>query len=179
MAELTVETTYGKALYGAAVELNHVNEVLEEMKAICTLFNDEPEFFEFFNTPILSGAEKKEVMQKIFEGKISSEVYNFLRILIDKRRTSSFKNILKEYQFLVNQGQGISAGTIFSVEPLTDEQLKNFEEKTGKLLRKNIKLTNKIDSSILGGVKLFVEGKVIDATIRKRLQDLEGSIKRA
>lgn len=179
MAELTVETTYAKALYEAALEMNHVDEVLEELKAICTLFNDEPEFFEFFNTPVLSGAEKKEVMQKVFEGKISSEVLNFLRILIDKRRTSRFKNILKEYQILVNQGQGFSTGTIISVEPLTDQQLKDFEEKAGKLLRKNIKLTNKIDPSILGGVKLFVEGKVIDATIRKRLQDLEGSIRRA
>jgi len=179
MAELTVETTYGKALYEAAVELNHVDEVLAEMKAISDIFSDEPDFYEFFNTTVLSGSEKKEAIGKIFEGRISSEVFNFLRVLIDKRRTSSFKRILKEYQLLVNQGNGISAGTIYTVEPLTDIQLKTFEEKTSKLLRKNIKLTNKIDASILGGVKIFVEGKVIDASIRKRLQDLEGSIKRA
>ena len=176
MAELTVESTYGKALYEAAREVNKIDLILEEMKSIRDIFREEPEFYEFFNTPVLSGPEKKQGMQEVFENRISDETFHFLCILIDKRRTCHFNRIVREYQHLVNQSQGIFTGTISSVEPLTDVQLKNFEEKTGKLLRKKVSLINKIDPSILGGVKIFIEGKIIDASIRKRLQDLEGSI---
>jgi len=143
------------------------------------MFQRDPDFNEFFNTPVISGPEKKQVARQVFDGRISRETFNFLMILIDKRRTASFHRIVKEYQKLMNQEQGISLGTVYSVEPLTDIQLSSFEEKTAKLLKKNVKLVNKNDTSLLGGVKIFVEGKVIDASIRRQLQDLEGRIKQA
>jgi ATP synthase F1 delta subunit len=179
MAELTVEITYGKALFEAAKDVNKVDQILEELKAISGIFNQEPDFYEFFITPVLSGPEKKKVIEKIFEGRISVEMYNFLLILIDKRRTANFNRIVREYQKLVDQDLGLSVGTIISVEPLTDTQLTSFEEKTGNLLKKNVKLANKIEPSILGGVKIFIEGKVIDASVRKQLQDLDSRIKQA
>jgi ATP synthase F1 delta subunit len=100
-------------------------------------------------------------------------------VLIDKRRMASFNRIVNEYQKLINQEQGISLGTVYSVEPLTDIQLSSFEEKTAKLLKKNVKLVNKTDAFLLGGIKIFIEGKVIDASVRKQLQDLEGCMKQA
>lgn len=179
MAELTVEITYGKALFEAATERNKVDAILEELKEISTIFQKNPDFNEFFRTPVISGPEKKQVVEQVFGERISPEALNFLLVLIDKRRMGSFNRIVKEYQKLINQDHGISLGTVFSVEPLTDIQLNSFEEKTAKLLQKNVKLVNKTDTFLLGGIKIFIEGKVIDASIRKQLQDLEGSIKQA
>jgi F-type H+-transporting ATPase subunit delta len=179
MAELTVEITYGKALFEAARDMNKVDLILAELKSINTILQQEQDFCEFFITPIISGPEKKQVIRNIFAGRISDETFNFLMILIDKRRTACFGKIVNEYQKQVDRSLGISIGTIISVEPLSDVQLNSFEEKTGALLKRNIKLTNKIEPSILGGVKIFIEGKVIDASIRKQLQDLEGRIKQA
>ncbi|MDD4564031.1 MAG: ATP synthase F1 subunit delta [Eubacteriales bacterium] len=177
MAELTVEITYGKALFEAATDRNKVDVIIEELKEISAIFEKNPGFFEFFKTPVISKPEKMQLIEQVFGGHVSTETINFLLVLIDKKRMSSFYRIVKEYQKLINQEQGISQGTVFSVEPLTDIQLSSFEEKTSKLLRKNVKLVNKIDAFLLGGVKIFIEGKVIDASIRKQLQDLEGSIK--
>lgn len=179
MAELTVEITYGKALFEAARDVNKIDQILEELAAISGIFKQEPDFHEFFITPVISGPEKKKVIEKVFAGRISDETHNFLLVLIDKRRTAYYSRIAREYRKLVDQNLGLSAGTIVSVEPLTDSQISSFEEKTGKLLNKNVKLVNKIEPSILGGVKVFIEGKVIDASIRKQLQDLEGRIKKA
>jgi ATP synthase F1 delta subunit len=179
MAELTVEITYGKALFEAAAALNKVDAILEELKEIREIFQNNPDFNEFFSTPVISGPEKKQVIEEVFRDRISQETINFLMVLIDKRRMASFNRIVKEYQKLIDQENGISLGTVFSVEPLTDIQLSSFEEKTARLLKKNVKLVNKTDAFLLGGVKIFIEGKVIDASIRKQLQDLEGSIKQA
>ena len=179
MAELTVEITYGKALFEAATDRNKVNAILEELKEISAIFQKNPDFDEFFSTPVISGSEKKQVVEQVFGDRISQEALNFLMVLIDKRRMTSFNRIVKEYQKLINQDHGISLGTVFSVEPLTDIQLSSFEEKTSKLLQKNVKLVNKTDVSLLGGIKIFIEGKIIDASIRKQLQDLEGRIKQA
>ncbi|MGI6747993.1 MAG: ATP synthase F1 subunit delta [Anaerovoracaceae bacterium] len=177
MAELTVENTYGKALFEAATERNKVDIILTELKELSAIFEKNPNFFELFRTPIISATEKREVAEQAFGGRVSPETLNFLLVLIDKKRMSSFYRIVRAYQKLIDKELGISQGTVFSVEPLTDIQLRSFEEKTSKLLQKNVKLVNKIDTFLLGGVKIFIEGKVIDASIRKQLQNLEGSIK--
>jgi F-type H+-transporting ATPase subunit delta len=179
MAELTIGTTYGKALFEAAAEQNKLDVILEEIMAIREIFLENPDFYEFLCTPVISVPEKKTVVEQVFGGRISQETLNFLLVLIDKSRMTSFHRIAEEYRKLIDQDQGISLGTVFSVEPLTDIQLRSFEEKTSKLLRKNVRLVNKTDAFLLGGVKIFIDGKVIDASIRKQLQDLEGSIKQA
>ena len=177
MAELTVDMTYGKALFEAATDVNKTDLILEEAMELLDVFKNNPEFYEFIKTPVISAAEKKQSISKIFSGKICDELIHLLWILIDKRRTREFENIIKRYKHLIDQSQGFSIGTIFSVNPLSKEQLETFEEKTGNLIRKKVKLENKKDSSIIGGVRIFIEGKVIDATIKKRLNDLGESLR--
>jgi len=172
MAELTVDMTYGKALFEAAREVNKTDKIMREAGELSEIFKREKEFFEFLCTPVISASSKKEVVKKIFEGEISSELVNLLYILIDKGRAKHFHRIIKQYRLLLNESHGFTTGVIFSVLPLSAEQLTSFEEKTGKLLQKNVKLENRTDTSIIGGVRIFVEGKVIDATVKKRLSDL-------
>ena len=62
------------------------------------------------------------------------------------------------------------------VEDSEQELGKKFEEQTGNLIKENVKLENEIDASIIGGIKILIDGKVIDATLRKRLDDLGSSI---
>lgn len=177
MAEITVDLTYGQALFEAAAEVNKTEVILEEGKELLALFKREPEFYEFISTPVISAGEKKKVLDTVLKGKITQELLNLIYVLIDKGRAKHFDKIIKRYQHLIDEKLGFSIGTIFSVDPLTNEQLVVFEEKTSKLLQKNVKLENKTDSTIIGGVRIFIEGKVIDASIRKRLNDLKESLK--
>jgi F0F1-type ATP synthase delta subunit len=60
--------------------------------------------------------------------------------------------------------------------PLTAAQVAKFEEETGKLLSKNVELVNETDHALIGGVSIFIDGKHIDASIRRRLDDLREQI---
>ena len=81
------------------------------------------------------------------------------------------------YAELVYESKNISNGTIYSAVELTDGQIKDFNKKTSDLTGKKVTLKNITDKSIIGGVKIIVEGKIIDATIKKRLIDLEESLR--
>ena len=176
MAELTVDMTYGKALFLAAQDVGKTDLIMEEATEIVELFQKEQSFFHFFCSPIISAKEKKLVIEKVFEGRASQELINLLMVLIDKGRGKHLQRIVQRYRLLMNESHGFSTGTIFSCIPLSPEQLASFEEKTGKLLGKNVKLFNKTDATIIGGVKILIEGKIIDASIKKRLYDLKDSI---
>ena len=172
MAELAVDLTYGTALVEAAREVGKENQILEEAQAVVQLIEDEPDLHQFINYHGVSADEKKEVLKNIFEGRICEELLNFLYILVDKRRTMNFGRIIKVYKSLVEREEGVSYGTVYSVVKLSDERMAELEEQTSKLLQMNVKLENELDPSLLAGFKILVEGKIIDASYRKKFDEL-------
>ena len=172
MAELAVDLTYGTALVEAAREVGKENQMREEAQAVVQLIEDEPDLHQYINYPGVSADEKKEVLKNIFEGRICEELLNFLYILVDKRRTMNFGRIIKVYKSLVEREEGVSYGTVYSVVKLSDERMAELEEQTSKLLQMNVKLENELDPSLLAGFKILVEGKIIDASYRKKFDEL-------
>lgn len=175
--ELEVAMTYARALYDAAKDLGHVEEVQDEIIALDKIFRQEKDLKYILDNPAFSRAKKKDSMISIFKGRVHDEVLNFLCILIDKNRYAGFHNIVQEYRKIWDEEQGKGFGLIYSVVPLTEEQIRRFEEQAGQLLRKNIKLRNEVDPSLIGGVRLFVEGKIIDASLEKKLQHMAARIR--
>lgn len=175
--ELTVSKVYGQALYDAAVELEKVDEIEKETEQISIIFQREKEFYGLLTDPSLSVAKKKNLLKNVFEGRISTESLSFLYILSDKGRLHNYKDILKEFVRLRKEAEGFADGIVYSAKPVNDEQLKKLESETGKLIGKRIRLENIIDGSLIGGVKIVADGKLIDASIRSRLNRLYAEIK--
>jgi ATP synthase F1 delta subunit len=84
----------------------------------------------------------------------------------------NFGRIIKVYKSLVEKEEGVSYGTVYSVVKLSDERIAELEEQTSKLLQMNVKLENELDPSLLAGFKILVEGKIIDASYRKKFDEL-------
>ncbi|MDR1246751.1 MAG: ATP synthase F1 subunit delta, partial [Clostridiales Family XIII bacterium] len=166
MEALTVATTYGAALFEVARDLDKIDSIGEEITALGGIFKDEPEFFNLLCNPGIDAVGKKETLKTVLDGRVSKELLNFMFILTDKRRIGGFHTIVKAYHTLVNANLGISIGSIYSAVPLSDDRRKSLEEETGKLLKRNVRLDNLIDADLIGGVKIYIEGKLIDASIR-------------
>jgi F-type H+-transporting ATPase subunit delta len=176
MAELTIGSVYGSALFEAAQEKGNLEPMLVELDQLLSAFQETPLLFEYLSMPTIPKDNKKKLIKDCFEGQISQELLNFAFILIDKKRMRYIGEIARFYKQKLDKSKNISQGIIYSVEPLSTEELTAFEEQTATLLRQTVKLKNEIDTSILGGIKIFIEGKVIDATVQKRLHDLSESL---
>ena len=177
MDSLTVDNTYGHALYEAASERGIVEQIIEEFNAVSRVFKENPQLKRLFLLPIVSAPGKREVARNVFEGVISPEMLNFIYVLIDKRRIGAFDEIRRHYERLVSEAEGLIKGVIYSVVPLNEERVKAFEKKTGEALGKNVFLENRIDESFVGGVKIYVDGKLIDASVKTRLEAMKQRMK--
>lgn len=177
MAELTtIGTTYGSALLQAAREADKCDLILEEARQVLDILEKEPDFHTFINYPAISAMEKKAVIKKVFSGQICQELLNLLYIVVDKGRTYHLPKIIKAYEDMLYHEEGVSYGTIYSVQPLKPQQLEKLEAETSTLLKQTVKLDNKLDPKLIGGVKILVDGRIIDASIRKRFEDLGSKI---
>ena len=177
METLTVDLTYGQALFDAAKDRGRIDETGEEYKAVSKVLADNPSLKKLFIIPTVSAADKKAVARSIFSGRISQELLNFICILIDKRRISAWDGIGKQYEKLVWERAGLTKGILYSVVPVDKGRLKAFEDKTAAVLEKSVKLENRIDKSLIGGVKIYVDGRLIDASVKSRLENMKQRIR--
>jgi ATP synthase F1 delta subunit len=176
MAELTIDKVYGKALYQVAVEVNKEAQILSEAKEVAEIMKREGALKKFVDSPIISVGEKKQVLENIFQDLVCEELMNFICILVDKGRTKHYDKIVMTMLQLAREKEGASAGIIYSMEPLTPDQMEKFQRETGKLLRTNVHLENQIDRSLVGGVKILIDGKIIDASLKKRLENIKDAL---
>ena len=177
MDSLTVDNAYGQALYEAASERGIEKQIIEEYHAISKVFKDNPQLKRLFLIPIVSVVVKREVAKNVFEGRISREMLNFIYILIDKRRIGAFDEIRRYYERLVSEAEGLTQGIIYSVVPLSEDRVREFEKRTGAALGKTVRLDSRIDNSLIGGIKIYVDGKLIDASVKTRLEAMKQRMK--
>lgn len=175
--ENVIAMTYGKALFEAAMELDQVCEIEDELKALDEIFRAEETFMRLLGNPAVTAKEKKSMVKQVFGSGVREEVLSFLYILIDHDRFGQYHAIVKNYLKRKDAWRNEAYGKIYSAEPLSAEELAAFEEETGKLLGKKVTLKNRIDPSILGGVRVQVAGKMIDATVKSALEGLRDSLR--
>jgi F-type H+-transporting ATPase subunit delta len=177
MAKL-VAGTYSEALFDVAVETDKIDLFMEDLNGVVDSFNEHPEFFELLKTPQISIEEKKDVIENVFSGKINEEVLNFLKIVMDKKRGNEIAAITKAYEARVYEHKGIEKATVVSAVPISDENMKAITEKLERLTGKSIEMTSKIDKTILGGVTVRIGDRVIDGSLKSRLEDVKEDLAR-
>jgi len=176
MAEL-VAKVYSQALFEVGLDINSLDLFLEELKAVTTACREYPDFYEILKSPKIKTDEKKKVVQEVFGKNQSEEINNFIKIILDKRRIKDLFSIAKEFEDLIYEHKGIVKAIAYTTKPLTvDEQLA-LKEKLQFMTKKEIELINRIDVNLLGGVMIKLGDRVIDGTLRGKLNRLQSSLK--
>lgn len=172
MAEL-VSKVYAEALFDVALESGKLDQVESDLQAVCQLFVENPEFLELYRAPNIALAERKQILDQTFSDKLVPELLNFLKLLLDKNRGFYILQVGEEFQLLVEAHKGIIKGTVLVTCTLTDDQIRKLEDKLSTSTGKRVMLTQKIDPEIIGGLVVHLGDKVIDNSLRKKLDDMK------
>lgn len=175
MAKL-VSMTYANSIFEVAEELGDVEKFQTELSFIQKNMEDNQEFYSFLITPKISKAKRKETIEKIYSDKISNEILNFLKILVDKGRINAFSTIVESFNLLVDEKNNMKRVTVETVVPLDAGQKEKLTEKLEKLTGGNIVIEEKINTDIIGGVILRIGNEIIDQSIKTKLTAIEKNI---
>ncbi len=133
---------------------------------------------EVFNSPAFSKETKKELLKKLFDGKIHQKVLNLLYVLVDNQRFNVLSNIQEQFQRLVNMKKGTVQAEIISAHPLDTGTLEALKQKLERILNsENITLETKTEPALIGGIKIKVNDLVYDGSIKGRLDGLKRTLK--
>ena len=167
-----IASRYSKALFAYAQDAKKLDEVHEDMNVLYQVANENPDMLRLLSDPIIRKNQKEEFLSS-FSGKFSAETKNFLSFLLEYRRFSALVEIIDAFNELYNQDKNIASGIAISAIELENDELNRLRQAYAKKYGfKELILTNEVDSSILGGIILKVGDRIIDGSIRTRLQQI-------
>lgn len=169
---------YGEALYDLAVEQAKVKEYRTEAKKIYASLDENPEMVHFLSSYFLTGAEKSEAVDKIYASISLTDLRSFIKVICENGRAYMILPIMRQFLKMADREMGIATGVVFSTEPMKESELKEVEKAISKKTGLNVELTNEIDKSLLGGIKVVINDKVLDGSLSSALNGLKESIMR-
>lgn len=164
---------YSNALLSLAKEENKVNEYKEAIKSLHEFFLSNEDVFTFLKSYFANEEEKYQLVDKICEPFKLKSLSPFIKLLIKKHRISSFGYIAQEFISNCNETIGISEGFVYSTSPLNQKQIEDIEDAISTKMNQKVELTNKIDTRLIGGVKVVVHDHVFDGSIKYKLETLK------
>lgn len=169
MAEL-IGKRYASAFFELAKEENIVKEMYEEFEFVNDTIKNEKDLKILLESPRLNAKEKKEIVENIFKGKINDRLLGLLKLVIEKRRIKSLDDIFNEFKALVDEDDNKIKATAVTVVKMKDNELNNLRSLLEEKLNKKVELENAIDKKLVGGVLLRIGDKVIDGSIKRRME---------
>ncbi len=171
-----IANRYGAALFAYAQDSNCLETLHEENTALLTAVKENPNVIRVLSDPILNQVEKKKFLDA-FSEPFSTEMSSFLKLLLEYDRISSLAAILENFDTRYDKFKKIAYGIVISSVPLSSDQL----ERLGKAYAQKYGLTqlylkNQVDTTILGGVILQVEDRIIDGSVRTKLKKIRAQL---
>ena len=168
---------YGTALYELAKEENLTETILPQLKVLQDILEQEPRFAVLLSAPSVPKAERVQVLDNVLKDKVHPYLLNFMKILTEKGYMKHFGGCCRVFRSLYNADAGILPVTAVTSVALSAELQAKLKEKLSSVTGKTIDLSCKLDPSCLGGVRLDFDGKQVDGTIRRRLEDVRNILK--
>ena len=168
---------YGQALFELAKEENLDTVILEQMEVLNVSFSQEPGFLRLLAAPNLSKTERCDILDESFRGKVEPYLLNFMKILTEKGYIRHFSECFKAYRSAYNADHGIVCVKAVSAVELTAAQKEKLTKKLETITGKTIQLENRLDSKVLGGIRLDYDGIQVDGTVQSRLDAVSSMLK--
>ena len=166
------EKEYGEALYELCNEENCAQEAGEQLDMVCALFRAEPKYPRILQDPALPRQERLGMLDEAFRGNVQPYLLNFLKLLCEKSSLGLLPGCAERFHTLYNEDRGLLPVTATSAVALTGEQKRALTEKLSKLTGKTVLLENRVDGSLMGGIKVNYDGKELDGSVAGRLEAL-------
>lgn len=159
---------YGRALYALAQSENASDAYLQTLEQIDTLFKREPEYRKLLDTPAIPNEEKLTLIDEAF-GECETNILNFIKILCEKHALFQLHDCVRAYRKLYREEHAITEASCITAYPMTEKQTEALKNRLCAVTGKQVRLTCRVDSSLIGGIVLLVDGKQLDGSVRARL----------
>ena len=176
MAELsTIARPYTEALFATARGKGQLDAWVAPLDELAALMRH-PQVQQIAGDPKLRAHALVELLAGLMRAPLPAEGRNFLIALIDNDRLAALPEVATQFRALKNQAEGVAECSIDSAFPLTDGQVAELIGQLSKKFGLKLKPTVNVDASLIGGVRVTVGDRVLDSSVRARLDAMQARL---
>ncbi|MEP6928065.1 MAG: ATP synthase F1 subunit delta [Ginsengibacter sp.] len=165
---------YAKSLIDLSAEMKDLDIVHDDIMLLYAIFTQSRQFVLMLKSPIISADKKNKIIDAVTKDKISKTTQTFIKLLSSKNRESNLPEIIYSFIEQYNKIKGIHKVKLTTASPVTEEIKNSFINKIGSSTSiKNIELETTVNEKLIGGFVLEMEGKLIDSSILRDLNDVK------
>lgn len=164
-----VASRYSKALLELAVEHGELDKVSADVVTLKNTLEASSDLTLLLKSPVVKADKKQAILSEVFKGAFTPLFDRFVHLLVKNRRETVLIGICHKFESDVLEYKGILEADVTTAVSLTDADKAKLIETLKSQLGKDIQLNEKVNSEVIGGMKLTVGGYQIDNTIAGKL----------
>ena len=169
---------YSTALFELAGEDNSRDQVEKDLAAVQAALEDSTDLDQLIRNPMYTREQQGKAMAAVADKMgLSSTVKNVIGLMASKRRLFALPQMIAGYQALMADLRGEMSADVTAARELSDAQVQALSEQIKAATGKDVKLNVTVDEGIIGGLIVKVGSKMIDTSIRSRLNSLQNAMK--
>ena len=169
----TTSREYAEALFELAVQGNETKETSEGLETVVSALLQTPDYRAMLASPAISKEERLNALDSAFRGKIPDILLAILRMMISRGHVSALNGMARDYEELARGYRGESVAVVTSAVPLKEAETVALRAKLEKKLSKTVIIQFRVDPELIGGIRVEVDGRVIDGSIRNKLDEIK------
>ena len=170
----SVGQSYGLALFEWAKEDQQLEAYKHDLDFVLSALDREAQ--RFLNQSLVALNERLAIIEKCFKDSIKPNTLNFLKLLCVRGRMNYLAEIVKEFYTLYNIDMGILEGVVYVVNVLDTDTLNEIEKAVSQKEGKKVLLNQKLDTSLLGGIKVVIGDRVYDGSLKNKINSLQSEL---
>jgi len=172
MPNHSVAQRYADALFGIAEAQGNLDKVDQDLAAIAQILADHPDMAHLWDSAVVSTEDKKAIVKQLFEGKIEPITFNTLLLMFDKQRGGSVAALPRFFRERFDAYRKRVKVNVRTVMALGSDETEELRRVLAKATEREIEMETTLDPDLIGGLVVTVGDKVIDNSLRGRLEAL-------
>jgi F-type H+-transporting ATPase subunit delta len=169
---------YAAALFELAKEQRQLPQVEADLKAFQTMLDGSDDLRRLVRSPVISAIDQAKALTSLLgKAGMSGVTSNFLQLIARNRRLFAVADILKDFRTLLARERGEVSADVASAHPLTPDQMNALKDQLRAQVGKDVQINTRVDPNLLGGLIVKVGSRMIDSSLRTKLDNLKVAMK--
>jgi F-type H+-transporting ATPase subunit delta len=171
---------YASALFDLAAEARNISDVRADLARFGALIAGSADLQRLVKSPAYSAEEQVAAVSAVLaRADIGGLAANFIKLVASKRRLFAVEGMIAAFGALADAAAGVVKAEVTVAQPLTDKNRKAVSDALAAVTGKQVSIAEKVDPAIIGGIVVKLGSRMVDASVRTKLNSLKVAMKEA
>lgn len=169
---------YASALFDLAKEANEIDVVLADLDGLTAMIADSEDLRRLIKSPVFGADEQERAIAAVLDrAGVGGLTAKFVRLVAKNRRLFAIESMIQGYRALVAASKGATTAEVTVAEPLSDGRRDALAKALADITGKTVDFDVKVDPRILGGLIVRLGSRMVDASLKTKLNAIKLALK--